>query len=73
MEKTINEKSSKVVYTSMCYAYDVIVGNKDPNDMRYERALYTEEGLDKVLRYFEDIEEYEKCARIKRIMDEVYG
>jgi hypothetical protein len=73
MENLVNEKSSKLIYLSMCEAYDIIIGNKDTEDVRYEIALYSKEGLEQVLYYFEEIEEYEKCAFIKRIIDQIYG
>jgi hypothetical protein len=66
------EKSSKLVYLSMCSAYDVIVGNKECHDSRYEYSLFQKGSMEKILKYFEEIEEYEKCALLKRIIDEVY-
>ena len=56
----------------MCYAYDVLIGNKESEDIRYEMALFEEKNIDKVRKYFEDIEEYEKCALIKEVKDILY-
>lgn len=72
MSETLTRSSSKLMYHSMCYAYDVLIGNKESEDIRYEMALFEEKNIDKVLKYFEDIEEYEKCALIKEVKDVLY-
>ena len=72
MSETLTRKSSKLMYRSMCYAYDILVGNKESEDIRYEMAVFQERNINKVLKYFEDIEEYEKCALIKELKDSLY-
>ena len=77
MGKSIGKNPSKVVYYSMCNAYDVIVGNKDVEDEPYANKivchLHTKKFLNRILMYFEEREEYEKCAKIKDTLTDLYG
>jgi len=54
--------------------YDMIIKNGiDVHEMIYRGISITPliNTLNDMLQIFEDLEEYEKCARIKKILDEV--
>ena len=67
MEK-VEILTDEIVHQSYTNAFDLLIGNIDFNKLSEQGEFYLPEDYDDesiVLQYFEDIEDYETCIKIR--------
>ena len=67
MEK-VEILTDEIVHQSYTHAFDLLIGNIDFDKLSEQGEFYLPEDYDDesiVLQYFEDIEDYETCIKIR--------
>ena len=67
MEK-VEQLTDEIVHQSYTNAFDLLIGNIDFDKLSEQGEFYLPEDYDDesiVLQYFEDIEDYETCIKIR--------
>ena len=58
---------------AMRNSYNIIVGDKKVEDMMINNQVFfapTSEEMDEIIKYFADIDEFEKCIELKKIKED---